>query len=187
MLKKEIELMSKKILLFLLLSSISIDLTAKKGMEEQNYNNLPCKEFTLENAGEYELDLDFDGNNESLLVDENSNIIVFKIDQYGGKCDVSNEIPYSMIRIHSCCEAHRAYTTINYLLHTIYSEAHYGCCSMERHQLRKVVDKWTEDIPIKPLSIIGRYMYPKCHLYCSYRGRTYYWVWGNGYGGFQYR
>ena len=103
MLKKEIELMSKKILLFLLLSSISIDLTAKKGMEEQNYNNLPCKEFTLENAGEYKLDLDFDGNNEELLVDENSNIIVFKIDQYGGKCDVSNEIPYSMIRIHSCC------------------------------------------------------------------------------------
>ena len=140
--KIETRLTGKNILLFLLLSSISLDMMAKKVLEEQNYNNLPFKEFTLDGAGEYELDLDFDGYNEKIIVDENSNISVFKIDQNGEKRDVSNEIPYCMIRIHRCCEAHRAYTTVNYLLHTIYSEAHYGCCDMEKHQFRKVGDKW---------------------------------------------
>lgn len=77
--------MGKIFLLFLLLSSISLDMMAKKVMQEQNYNNLPFKEFTLDGAGEYELDLDFDGYNEKIIVDENSNISVFKIDQNGEK------------------------------------------------------------------------------------------------------
>ena len=185
--KIETRLMDKNIILFLLLSSISLDMMAKKVLEEQNYNNLPFKEFTLDGAGEYELDLDFDGYNEKIIVDENSNISVFKIDQNGEKKNISNEIPYCMIRIHRCCEAHRAYTTVNYLLHTLYSEAHYGCCDMERHQFRKVGDKWIEEIPIKPLSVIAGDLHPKRHLFRVYIGQSYFWKWSNNSGGVHYR
>jgi len=144
------------------------------------------QDITIDQEGVYEIDLDFDGVNERMAVDENSNIAVHKVNEYGVYVDVSNEVPYSMIRIHRCCEAHRAYTTINYLQQTIYTEAHYGSCDAQIIQCKKVGNDWIWVNPIKPLSIMNKDLYPQCHIAKRYLGSPCHWSWGNGKGGFHY-
>jgi hypothetical protein len=58
---------------------------------------------------------------------------------------------------------------------------------MERHQFRKVGDKWIEEIPIKPLSVIAEDLYPKRYLFRVYIGQSYFWKWSNNSGGVYYR
>ncbi len=147
----------------------------------------PFHEITLDQEGIYNIDVDFDGVNERIDVDENSIIMVNKINEYGAYTDVSNEIPYSMIRIHRCCPAHRAYTTINYLQQTIYTEAHYGFCEAKISQYKKVGNNWISVLPIIPLTTVYKDMFPKNHTIKMYFGSLCYWSWANGKGGFYYR
>lgn len=129
------------------------------------------QEETYDQEGDYLADVDFDGNNEKICVDEYSIVKVYKVDR---DClysrDVSTEIPYCYLRIHRCCPAHRAYTTINFMQKTIYTEAHYGCCDYEIHQYRKIGDSWSEIRPMTPLSILSKDLYPPLP-----RGWVYHW------------
>lgn len=149
-----------------------------------NYSSF--HEVTLDSDGTYDIDLDFDGLNERIVADEYSNIVIYKIDKDGNQTDVTNNLPYSMIRIHRCCEAHRAYTTINYSLHTIYSEAHYGCNDSEIKHFKKVGNEWRDVLPIIPFSIRNKDLFPQKHIVQRYYEKTCYWAWGDGLGGFRY-
>ena len=114
----------------------------------------PFHEETYDQEGDYLTDIDFDGFNEKICVDEYSNVKVYKVDCDGlYSRDVSTEIPYCYLSIHRCCPAHRAYTTINYSQKTIYIEAHYGSSDMGVRQFKKMGNRWKEIIPVKPMSI----------------------------------
>ena len=114
----------------------------------------PSFELVLYNDGEYEIDLDFDNVKEKLIVDNESNLMVYKKDSITDKeKDVSLEFPYCIYRIHRCCPPHTAYTVINYLNKTIYVEAHYGATLEEIVQWKKVGDTWVEIEPILPTTI----------------------------------
>ncbi len=165
---------------------VAINVVAKEQSCKQGYDNLPFHEIILEDDGEYDIDLDFDGTDEKIIADENSNIVVLRKDMSGKYLDVSAVIPYSIIRIHSCCDVHRAYTAINHLQHTIYSESHYGCSEMSIRQFQKVGERWQEVIPVTPSSIINKDLYLPRHLFMEYFGSIRHWYWGNGKGGLHY-
>lgn len=148
----------KKFFLFFLMSLLSCDIVANKVMGDVNHH--PFHEITLDDDGVYDLDVDFDGIDDKIIVDEYSNVTVLKKNKHGMYTNVSDQIPYSMIRIHRCCEAHRAYTTINYLQHSIYVEAHYGYSERTVRKFRKINDDWIEIYPIKPLSLLLENMFP---------------------------
>lgn len=157
---------------------ILINAIAREQLSKQYDDNMPFHEIVLEDDGEYNLDLDFDGIDEKIVADENSNIVVLKTDMAGRQINVSNIIPYSMIRIHRCCAAHRAYTIVNYLLHTIYVEAHYGSCEELICQYRKVGNTWKEIIPVEPLCIMQRnYLFPESPRGWVYYGSLKFWKW----------
>lgn len=132
-----------------------------KATDKSGIGSTPFHEVTIDQEGEYYVDIDFDGIEEKVCVGEYSNVEVFKNDgsSFNAK-DVSIEIPYCLLRIHRCCPAHQAYTTINYLQKTIFTEAHYGSSDYEIHQYKKIGNNWIEVLPITPLSILQRSLYP---------------------------
>jgi hypothetical protein len=145
---------------------------------KQGYDNFPFHEIILDDDGEYDIDVDFDGTDEKITADENSNILVLKKDMSGVYIDVSTIIPYSIIRIHRCCDVHRAYTVIDHLHHTIYSEAHYSSYDRLICQYRKVGETWIEITPIEPLSIMQyKYLFPVLPKGWVYYGNHGFWKW----------
>lgn len=155
-------------ILFLMAICVAINVKPTCGMGTVY---TPFHEETYDQEGDYLTDIDFDGFNEKICVDEYSNVKVYKVDCDGlYSKDVSATIPYCYLRIHRCCPAHRAYTTINYMQKTIYTEAHYGCCDFEIHQYKKVGESWSEIRPMTPLSIISKDLYPP-----HPRGWVYHW------------
>ncbi|MBR4380309.1 MAG: hypothetical protein IKP48_03545 [Bacteroidaceae bacterium] len=131
-------------------------------------------EVTLDDNRTYYNDVDFDNNVEKIERKDNGEILVYKADNKG-KCviDVSSDIPYCWIRINLCCPAHKAYTTINYKMQTIYVEAHYGCNDCQINQYKKIGDTWREVLPVKPLSLINLDLFPKEPFYWD----EYKWCW----------
>ncbi len=131
-------------------------------------------EVTLDDNRTYYNDVDFDNNVEKIERKDNGEILVYKADNKG-KCvlDVSSDIPYCWIRINLCCPAHKAYTTINYKMQTIYVEAHYGCNDCQINQYKKIGDTWREVLPVKPLSLINQDLFPKEPFYWD----EYKWCW----------
>ena len=128
-------------------------------------NDLPFNEITLDKDTPYYIDIDFDGEIEKIFKGERGDIFVFKKDKSGDyTVDISSEKPFCWIRINSCCPAHKAYTTINYAQRTIYSEAHYGCDYIQK-KFQKVGNIWVERLPIRPLSIISKELFPETHQY----------------------
>ena len=158
----------RKSLFFLMTICLAINANAIWGLGSVD---TPFNEETYDQEGDYLVDVDFDGLNEKIYVDEYSNVKVYKVDSDGSYSkDVSAKIPYCYLRIHRCCPAHRAYTTINYLQKTIYTEAHYGSRDFEKHQYRKIGDSWSEIRPMTPLSIISKDLFPP-----HPRGWVYHW------------
>ena len=146
----------------------SVSVTGKK----------PFCEITIDDSGLYDVDVDFDGVNERICVDENGYVEVFMNNGAGTfSNNVSNDIPFSSFRVHRCCEAHKAYTTLNYQMKTIYIEAHYGCCNAEKRQYQKVVNGWVEIIPVKPLSILQKNLYPSIPVGWVYNYSRPVWKW----------
>ena len=99
---------NKMMFLPILISLLSQNVMAGAIMDIASTNRLPFHEITLDTEGTYDLDVDFDGINERIIADEYSNVTVLKRNILGEQVDVSQEIPYSLIRIHRCCDAHRA-------------------------------------------------------------------------------
>ena len=131
-------------------------------------------EVTLDDNRTYYNDVDFDSNVEKIERKDNGEILVYKADNKG-MCviDVSSDIPYCWIRINLCCPAHKAYTTINYKMQTIYVEAHYGCNDCQINQYKKIGDTWREVLPVKPLSLINQDLFPMEPFYWD----GYKWCW----------
>lgn len=118
-------------------------------------NNFPYNEVTLDDNCTYFCDVDFDGKEEKIEKGDKGEVFVYKTDNRGDYViDVSSDIPYCWIRINLCCPAHKAYTTINYDMHTIYTEAHYGSSDCQINQYKKIGEEWIEVSPVKPLSLI---------------------------------
>ena len=140
-----------------------------------NIDILPFNEVTLDKDKIYLMDVDFDDEMEKISRKHDGDILVYKKDKNGEyTLDVSIEMPYCWIKLNPCCPAHNAYTTINYRLKTIYTEAHYGCCYCEQKKYQKVDGSWKDIYPIKPLSIINKDLLPSPHLYRV-------WLWGDSY------
>ena len=138
----------------------------KAGKIETQKESLSCfyNEITLYKDTPYLIDIDFDGDLEKICRGERGDIFVFKKDKSGDyTVDVSSEKPFCWIRINPCCPAHMAYTTINYAQRTIYSEAHYGCCEYMQKVFQKVGNTWEERLPIRPLSILSKELFPETH------------------------
>ena len=173
----------KKYLSLVILCCLTLN---HKTLGANNPMDMPFHEITVDMEGIYDIDVDFDGVNEAVQVDENGNIKVIKIDESGKHSVVTNEIPYSVIRAHSCCEAHRAYTTFNYLQHTIYSEAHYGGSEREICEYKKVGNDWVLVLPTEPFSMMNKDLFPQPHIVQRFLGTPCHWCWGNGNGGFYY-
>jgi hypothetical protein len=173
----------KKYLPLVILCCLSL---SHKALGADNPRDIPFQEITIDKEGQYDIDVDFDGMNEVVQVDNNGNVEVVKIDKNGKRSVVTNELPYSVIRAHSCCEAHRAYTTFNYLQHTIYSEAHYGGFTREISKYKKVGEDWVQVLPTEPFSMINKVLLPQPHIVQRFIGTPCRWYWGNGRGGFLY-
>ena len=163
-----------------------LSLNYHKALGLNNPMDMPFHEITIGIEGVYNIDVDFDGVNEGVQVDKNGHLEVVKIDKDRKRSVVTNEIPYSVIRAHSCCEAHRAYTTFNYLLHTIYSEAHYGGFEREICEYKKVGNDWVQVLPTEPFSMMNKDLFPKPYIVQRFLGCTWHWYWGNHFGGFHY-
>ena len=114
---------------------------------------------------------------EKIIADEYSNITILKENMHGEEVDVSKEIPYNLIHIHRCCDAHRAYTTISFSQHTIYTEAHYGYSEKVVRKFRKIEGAWMEIFPIKPLSVLQEDMFPPKPVGWIYYGSHMVWKW----------
>jgi hypothetical protein len=143
-------------------------------IEKQANNIFPFNEVTLENNCTYYNDVDFDGKAEKIERRDNGYISVYKAGSKGKyDIDVSSDIPYCWIRINLCCPAHKAYTTINYKMQTIYVEAHYGCNDCQINQYKKIGDTWREVLPVKPLSLIYKDLFPMEAFYWD----GYKWHW----------
>ena len=131
-------------------------------------------EVTLDDNRTYYHDVDFDGNVEKIERGENGDIFVYKADKDGKyNIDVSSDIPNCWIRINTCCPAHKAYTTINYKMQTIYVEAHYGCNDCQINQYKKIENIWREVLPVRPLSLINKDLYLMQPFYWD----GYKWCW----------
>ncbi len=125
-----------------------------------NKSTWPFDEVILDDAGEYNIDVDFDGIEEKINVNEYGDVCICKTDSINGCMkDVSEKLPYKDFRVHLCCPAHKAYTIINYTHRTIYIEAHYGATDKEIKQYKIVGNKWIEIFPITPLSVIKKELY----------------------------
>ena len=173
-----LSMLGYKMLIFpFLISLLSRSVMAGTFMDIANNDLLPFHEIILDTDGTYYLDMDFDGINEEIIVDEYSNVTILRRNMHGEKVDVSKEIPYCMMHIHRCCDAHRAYTTINFSQHTIYTEAHYGYSEKVVHKFRKVEGAWMEIYPIKPLSLLQKNMFPPKPVGWIYYGSHMIWKW----------
>ena len=171
-------MLGNKIFLFpFLISLLSQSVMAGTFMDIGHNNRLPFHEITLDTDGTYYLDVDFDGINEKIIADEYSNVTVLKENMHGEEVDVSKEIPYNLIHIHRCCDAHRAYTTISFSQHTIYTEAHYGYSEKVVRKFRKIESTWMEIYPIKPLSVLLENMFPPKPVGWIYYGSHMVWRW----------
>ena len=138
-------------------------------------------EFTLDREGRFFIDVDFDGVKEIVYVVD-GDVTVHKFDgEKRVSNDVSLEVPYCMIRAHSCCYAHTAYTTFNYTERTVYAEAHYGGFEVEKRRFKKICDGWIEISPIKPQSILQTNLYPTFPVGWMYFGSYKVWKWSNYY------
>ena len=144
-------------ILFLMAICVAINVKATCGMGTVY---TPFHEETYDQEGDYLTDIDFDGFND----DYERGLFI-------------DHLPYCYLRIHRCCPAHRAYTTINYMQKTIYTEAHYGCCDFEIHQYKKVGESWSEIRPMTPLSIISKDLYPPHPLGWVYHWSRPVWEW----------
>ena len=71
----------KKLFLFFLMSLLSCDIVANKVMGDVNHH--PFHEITLDDDGVYDLDIDFDGIDDKIVVDEYSNVTVLKKNKHG--------------------------------------------------------------------------------------------------------
>ncbi len=148
-------------------SQITQEIVCKESLDEKQSNTLPFYEVTLDGGSTHYVDVDFDGKPEKIFRDESGNVYTYKTNKDGKYLiDVSSEIPYCWIKIYLCCPAHKAYTTINYKFHTIYTEAHYGCSDCRINQYKKEGDTWIEILPTRPLSEFHKYLYPQ---------QAYYW------------
>ena len=172
---------NKMMFLPILISLLSQNVMAGAIMDIASTDRLPFHEITLDTEGIYDLDVDFDGINERIIADEYSNVTVLKRNILGEQVDITQEMPYSLIRIHRCCDAHRAYTTINFSQHTIYAEAHYGYSEYNIRKFRKIDDSWLEIYPIKPLSLLIENMFPKKPVGWVYYGSHMVWRWSYYY------
>ena len=168
---------NKIMLLLFLISLPSHNAMAGTIIDSASHEHLPFHEITLDTDGTYYLDVDFDGINEKIIADEYSNVTVLKENMHGEEVDVSKEIPYSLIHIHRCCDAHRAYTTISFSQHTIYTEAHYGYSEKVVRKFRKIESTWMEIYPIKPLSVLLENMFPPKPVGWIYYGSHMVWKW----------
>ena len=140
-----------------------------------NIDILPFNEISLDEDKNYLMDVDFDEEMEKISRNYNGDVLVYKKDNNGDYSkNVSLEIPYCWIRLNPCCHAHNAFTTINYLSKTIFTESHSGCCYSEQKKYQKIDDSWKEITPIMPLSIINKDLLAPPHLYCE-------WLWGDRY------
>lgn len=138
------------------------DNSSPTSLTERRANSIfPFDEVTLDDNCTYYNDVDFDGCIEKIERRDNGDISVYRVDEKGEyDIDISSDIPYCWIRINLCCPAHKAYTTINNRMQTIYTEAHYGCSDCQIHQYKKVGETWREELPVKPLSLINKDLYP---------------------------
>lgn len=147
----------------------------------QREKKMLFNEFTLDREGEFFIDLDFDGEKEIVcVVDGDVTVRKFDVEKRVSK-DVSLEVPYCMIRAHSCCYAHTAYTTFNYTERTVYAEAHYGGFEVEKRRFKKIGDGWIEISPIKPQSILQTNLYLTFPVGWMYFGSYKVWKWSNYY------
>ena len=145
----------------------------------QKYGERAFNEKTICEDKEYSLDVDFDKAPDIVCV-KNGNVRVYRLNPEIMKYQkVSNQVPYCWLAAHQCCEAHTAYTTFDYVHKTIYIEAHYGCSDMSIRQFKKADNGWEEVIPVKPMSIINRDLYPTSHLNKKIAGRRTIWYWFN--------
>ena len=146
----------------------------KKTIVTKNVNSISVfNEITLSDDTPYFVDADFDGEVEKIERCDNGDVKVFKKDRFGNYSqDVSHNIPFCWLKINLCCPAHKAYSIINYIFQTIYVEAHYGCSEKEIRQYKKVNNLWSEIIPVKPLSIINKDLFPESKLAPNYKYRT---------------
>ncbi len=140
---------------------------------------LPFNEISLDDDTIYFADVDFDKEIEKLSRNNKGDVLVYKKDKNGDFTrNVSLEIPYCWIKFRPCCPAHKAFTTINYLTKTIFTESHYGCCYSEKKKYKKVDDSLKEISPIIPLSILNKCLLPTIHLYSEWIWRdVYVWRW----------
>ncbi len=147
----------------------------EKNNMAKDYNNIYktdstsmlFNEITLYYDGEYAVDVDFDGELDKVVVDKGD------VSVYIDEKDVSLEIPFCWFRAHRCCPPHNAYTTINYSMHSVFVEAHYGCCDKLKKQFVKNDNTWMEIYPLKPFSIINESLFPVsvfCRDYYSLTG-----------------
>ena len=146
-------------------------------VRQDKLHTMHFNELTIDDEGDYLVDVDFD-NKKDLVSIEHGNVNVYQIDLRTGCYEnVSEQIPYCKLRAHSCCPAHRAYITINYIEHTLYTEAHYGYSGKAVHQFKKIGDDWIEINPTKPLSIMQAYLYPRLPVGWVLVGRHRRWIW----------
>ena len=183
---KKIQLGVLVVMVLLLILGISWGKLFKRGYTQDedglytknyvaNINILPFNEVTLDENKIHLVDVDFDDEMEKISRNNNGDILVYKKDKNGDYTqNVSMEIPYCWIKLNPCCPAHNAFTTINYILKTIYTESNYGCYYCEQKKYQKVDGSWKEITPIMPLSVINKDLLPPPHLYSE-------WLWGDRY------
>ena len=70
----------KKYLSLVILCCLSL---SHKASGADNPTGIPFHEITIDQEGRYDVDVDFDGVNEVIQVDESGNVNVVKIDKYG--------------------------------------------------------------------------------------------------------
>ena len=79
-------------------------------------------ELTLHDDGFYVMDVDFDGENDIVKI-EDCEARVYRHDPtIQGYKNVSKQVPFCFLTAHLCCDAHKAFTTFNYSNKTIYIE-----------------------------------------------------------------
>lgn len=137
-------------------------------------------ELTLHDDGFYVMDVDFDGEFDIVKI-KDCEVKVYRFDPaIRLSKNVSKQVPYCFLTAHMCCDAHKAFTTFNYSVKTIYIETHYGSGDVNTsiRQFQKVGEEWKEVIPVTPSYIINKDLYPRNHIIEHYVGsRKVHWGW----------